>query len=366
MKKILLFTVSLFASLLLEAQNMIQSYVINIENGKVCLDITAPKVKTGDVLSIREDAGYMVHPVTKKKIKKEGAILADLEIVELHGEYSVATIYPEEAAKRIKIGMVAEMPELPQGYTNALPDNGEDEELQMIPTDADGIVGRYLRAIGLDEEKTSNHFPSFYVKGSASCITTKDKVYTTRDFYACDWAAKKMHIAHIASKKIYNNVSVLNGNEGWWGLAQGMVGKYKASVVAELWKVFNDKTIFDLTVFDAKSWQRALGGKKMIKGKQCTGVVFTAIKKGNKETFYFDDASGLPVLAERDGSETNFLEYRTFGDLVLCSKQQTIYFGELAKKSRLKEITFTIQEVCFDCPLNDSLFTKEGAKQAFK
>mgnify|MGYP000306582128 CR=1 FL=1 len=368
MKKILLFTVFLFASLLLEAQNMIQSYVINIENGKVCLDITAPKVKVGDVLSIHEDAGYMVHPVTKRKIKKEGAILADLEIVEVYGEYSVATIYPEEAVKKIKEGMIAEMPELPQGYTGSLANNVEDEEPQVVvPTDADGIVGRYLRAIGLDEKKISNYLPPCYVKGSSSCVTTKGQIYTTRNFYACDWIAKKMHTAHIASKKMYNYVLVLNGNEGWWGFAQGIVGKCKASAVAESWKVFDDKTIFDLAVFNAEKWQRVLGGKRIVKGKQCTGVVFMAIgQTRNKETFYFDDVTGLPVLAEGDGFETNFLEYRTFGDLVLCSKQQAVYFGELAKKSKLKEVTITLQEVCLDCSLDNSLFTKEGAKRAFK
>ena len=367
MKKILLFTIFLFASLLSEAQNMIQSYVINIENDKAFLDITSAKIKVGDVLSVHEEAGYMVHPVTKKKIKKEGGILADLEIVEVYGDYSVATIYPEEAVKKIKVGMIAEMPELPQGHTDVLTDNAVDEELQIVPTDANGIVDRYLRIIGLDEGKTSIPFPPYYIKGSSSYITIKDKIYTTRDFQACDWADKKMHIAHIASKKTYNYVSVLNGNEGWWGFAQGLVGKYKASVVAEAWRIFDDKTVFNLAVFNTKKWQRVLGEKRAIKGKQCTGVIFMAIgQTQDKETYYFDDATGLPVLVEGNGFETKFLEYRTFGDLVLCSRLQTVYFGELAKKSKLKETTMTLQEVCFDCPLDNFLFTKEGAKQAFK
>ena len=69
------------------------------------MDVTSPKVVVGDVLSVYSDAGYIIHPVTKKKIKKEGSIIADLEIIEVNNDYSVATIYPEDAIKKLKLGV---------------------------------------------------------------------------------------------------------------------------------------------------------------------------------------------------------------------------------------------------------------------
>ena len=56
-----------------KAQQVIQGYIISIEDNKVYLDVTSPKVVVGDVLSVYSDAGYIIHPVTKKKIKKEGS-----------------------------------------------------------------------------------------------------------------------------------------------------------------------------------------------------------------------------------------------------------------------------------------------------
>ena len=52
------------------AQNEIKACILQVENGKVYLDVTSSKVKIGDVLSVRSAAGYMIHPVTKKKNSK--------------------------------------------------------------------------------------------------------------------------------------------------------------------------------------------------------------------------------------------------------------------------------------------------------
>lgn len=373
MEKLLLFVMSLFASVLLEAQDMIQGYIINIENNKVCLDITAPKVKIGDVFSIHEEAGYMVHPVTKKRIKKEGAILADLEIVEVHKEYSIATVYPEEVIEKIKVGMIAVMPELPQGYTDSVLNSLEmqykiENEVQSVTLmDANSIVQRYLKTTALEKINMSNYISPYYFKSSYSNITTKDKIYTSRNFYACDFSAKKIHMAQITSKKNRNFVLAINGDEGWMGFGNGMVIKQKESTIRKIWDEFNDKSALDWDVFNTDKWKRMLGGKRTIRGKLCTGVVF--ISKGQeqkKNTFYFDDATGLIVYGEREGLQTEFLEYQTFGEFVLCSKKRIVYLGKAAMKSKLKESTVILQEISFDCSLDNSLFTKEGVKQAFK
>jgi len=112
-RNFLVFNVCMLLGILgCNAQDEIKACIIQIENGKIYLDVTAPKTKIGDVLSVRSAAGYMVHPVTKKKIMKEGEILADLEITEIHSEYSVANIYPENAISKLKVGMYASMPEV--------------------------------------------------------------------------------------------------------------------------------------------------------------------------------------------------------------------------------------------------------------
>lgn len=112
-----------------QAQNGIKSYILQIEGDKAYLDVYAPLVKVGDVLSVYEDGGVMIHPVTQKKIKKEGRIIADLEILEIQDEYSVASIYPAEAVSRLKVGMMASMSGL-----NAMPEPVMEQEMNPVPS----------------------------------------------------------------------------------------------------------------------------------------------------------------------------------------------------------------------------------------
>ena len=201
----------------------IKSYVINIENSKAYLDITSAKAKVGDVLSIHEETGYMIHPVTKKKIIKEGGILADLEIMEVHGEYSIATIYPEDAIKKIKIGMIAIMPELPQGDTDAemkvLDTTEEEEILQIPPMDANGIVQRYLQVTAL-ENYAANYIPPFWKKEQISYVTKKGKNGIINAYYALDLSSRKIFIKHDIPKDnfllTYSKALAMNGHQGWF------------------------------------------------------------------------------------------------------------------------------------------------------
>ena len=43
-------------------QDMIKSYLIQVEDGKAYLDVTKEKAQVGDVFSIKKDVGYMIHP----------------------------------------------------------------------------------------------------------------------------------------------------------------------------------------------------------------------------------------------------------------------------------------------------------------
>ena len=376
MKKYILLCAFMFATLLLKAQDMIQSYVINIENGKAYLDVATPKVKVGDVLSIREEAGYMVHPVTKKKIRKEGAILADLEVVEVYGEYSVATVYPEEAVKKIKVGMIAEMPELPQGYTGVLqdnseiPDNVEDEELQAVPTDADGIVRRYLQVTGLDKWMNRSSIPPFYKKEQLSYTTTKGKTGISAIYSAFDVSARKLFVRFDSPKDnillVYSKVIAVNGHEGWFRFKKSKTVKMKPKHLTDIWN--NQSDIFGLQIYDTSKWERTLSGKKEIRGKVCSGVVFSLKLPQNEKqgivrlTQYFDDNTGLISYAENNlGVQSECLSYKQFGDLLLCTQTVDTY-----SEGKIREESTVLQEFCFDCPLDNSLFTKEGVKRAFK
>lgn len=379
MKKFLLFAMFLLASLMLEAQNMIQSYVISIEDGKAYLDITPPKVKVGDVLSIREEAGYMIHPVTKKKIKKEGAIFADLEIVEVHGEYSVATIYPEEAIKIMKVGMIAEMPELPQGNVGVSQDDSEmtgnvtvveEEKLQVVPTDADGIVHRYLQVTGLNIWINKSIFPPFYIKKQLSYMTTKGKRGTSAIYSAFDISARKLYFKFDSPKDnfflIYSKAFAINGHEGWFRFKKNKTIKIKSKYLASVWD--NQSDVFGLRMYDTSKWERSLAGKRTIKGKICSGVVFVLKSPQNEKqevvriTQYFDDTTGLIAYSENNlGVQSEHLSYKQFGDILLCSQSVNTY-----SEGKIREESIVLQELCLDCPLDNFLFTKEGVKQSFK
>lgn len=364
MKKILSLAMFLLATLMTDAQEMIESYVINIEDGKAYLDITAPKAKVGDVLSIREKVEDMVHPKTKKKIKRVGKIIADLEIIEMYEEYSVATIYPPEIISKIEVGMIAEMPELPAGAEkNDATEDVTDEPQTIVPTDAEGIVNRFLQVTNIDRRLIKKEVP-FSVRRSESFTNAKGKLITAQQFYAFDMEARKVYMSQVASKAGYDNLLVINGNEGWFGFYK-TVSKLATKRIKESWENIEYGHVLDLNVFDGSKFQYRLGGKREVRGKQCTGVVFTSFKSSETtKTYYFDDATGLIALVVQGNSDNYYTEYRDFGGMTLCYKQQVIYKGEFAK--RIRERNITLQEVCLDCPLDYSLFTKEGAKRAFK
>lgn len=83
-------------------------------------------------------------------------------------------------------------------------------------------------------------------------------------------------------------------------------------------------------------------------------------------TGYFEDTTGLIIYSELNTEKNgvirkDYLEYRKFGELLLCSKSVTIH-----SEGKIREETTVLQDICFDCQLNNSLFTKEGVKNAFK
>ena len=87
MKKILLLGVLLLGILYAHAQT--QGYILKIENGKVYMDLHAPDVKIGDIVGVYVEDGYLVHPVTKQKIKKEPELAGHIIVENVYASYSV-------------------------------------------------------------------------------------------------------------------------------------------------------------------------------------------------------------------------------------------------------------------------------------
>jgi len=90
MKKLLLLGVLLFGVLYIHAQT--QGYILKIEDEKIYMDLHAPDVKVGDVVGVYTEGGYLVHPVTNKKIKKEPELAGHIVIESVYASYSIGKV----------------------------------------------------------------------------------------------------------------------------------------------------------------------------------------------------------------------------------------------------------------------------------
>lgn len=359
------------------SQNTIKSYIIQIEDGKAYLDATASKVKVGDVFSVFTDAGYMIHPVTKQQIKKEGKILADLEIVETYEEYSVATVYPEDAIMNLKTGMIAEMPELSKDYNKNNVSYEEENEKQSTTmsqplnvsfNDTDAILNRYLEVTGLEKWMNSSYIPPFYKKEEIAYTTKKGKIEVFDSYLAVDVSAHKRYLKIDSPKDnillSYSKALAINGLEGWFKFKNGMTIKLKKKQLEELWNEGMD--IFGLSLFDKNKYEYVFEGSRYVNGKNCVIVRFISKvdrKKADKGIIVcFDKNTGLMVSMENSdaGIISEIMEYHSYSGLLLGSKVKNIYVD-----GKIKEEVVTLLDLCIDCPLDNSLFTKEGVKNAF-
>lgn len=364
MKKTFIIYSFLCLPFLLQGQNLVKSYVISVDDGKVYLDVTIPEVKTGDVFSIYEEAGYMVHPVTKKKIKKEGTIVADLEIVEVFDEYSVATVYPENAISKIKGGMIAEMHELPQEHQKKNI-SSFDSKVQaiVVPKDADGIVLRYLQATGL-YKWAGKTFPAYYMEKQILSMDKKGKEVPYSSLAIADPAARKSYVKMETSRGnllvTYSYAVVVNGNEGWVKPKKGMLVKLRQKDIQKHWEAFEN--VFDMQCFDTSKWSRKLGETRMEQGQSCTGIEFNSLKNGQFVKMYFSDETGLILYMETKDVKVNCLQYKRYGDLLLCSNSVKCV---LTERRELQE-SMDLQEFIIDYPVDNIPFSKEMVKNAFE
>lgn len=357
----------------IKGQGIIQGYIINIEDNKAYLDVTSPKVNVGDVLSVYSDAGYMIHPVTKKKIKKEGSIIADLEVIEVNNEYSVATIYPEEAIKKLKVGMIAQMPELTAEMKEMMAKEQEEEQAREMDavsnnpenfTTAEQVLQWYLKSTGLD--KMAANPPRSYLIETEMTTTNKkgkkesvihtirivdipsSRVYTKADVTL--FALKNMQVS---------SSSVVNNGIGWL-----KVGKKKNK------QLDNDKvkdiinSIDIIKNFTCQGYTCTLCGEVLVDGKSCFELEFnnnvrscidknTGLLVAKSSVGEFAKIGILRTKVEKSPAVEKIIDYRQFGDYMLPSIKQT----ELENGFQVKT---EILQFIPNYPVNDSYFTKEA------
>mgnify|MGYP007060016460 CR=1 FL=1 len=89
----------------IQAQNEAAGYVISVEGEKVYIDLAAGKVKPGDKVAVYSKEGYFIHPVTKKRLKREPSQVASLEVVKVYTDYSLAKAVPAQSLSKVEVGM---------------------------------------------------------------------------------------------------------------------------------------------------------------------------------------------------------------------------------------------------------------------
>ena len=373
------FSVYIFLGILgCYAQDEIKACIIQIENGKAYLDVTIPKVKIGDVLSVRSEAGYMIHPITKKKIMKEGEILADLEIIEVKKEYSIASIYPENVTSKIKTGMIASMPELKEEMLNEFAETEEDvtEDITLKkPLTAYGIINRYLEVTGLSKmvgKSFSLDKEEFYMDGKKSQKYSISLMVEPK-------GRKLLYKRQNKEKDFENFVYALNEAENWHGIYR-LVRKINDEYANELFSDLSDPFSLKRFVGIRKS---ALCGNKYVDGEMCTGVEICGKNYNDRIRYYFSDTTGYLLLEEREGvfafeiggklglkqdevssCEVRHSGYKRFNDLLLSYNKHVIISGTSLKRNI--EYQEKLYNVTFGNVMFGSSLSKDGVKQILK
>ena len=79
-----------------QAQTSADGYVIAVEGDDVYIDLAEGKIAKGDILEVCSKPGYFVHPVTKKRIRKESKRISSLIVKDVFGDYSTAKSVPSQ------------------------------------------------------------------------------------------------------------------------------------------------------------------------------------------------------------------------------------------------------------------------------
>lgn len=144
MKRILLLLFIISAFIFKGYAQQIDGYIILIEGNAVYIDKTSPEVKLNDRFDIHGDDEYIIHPITKQKIKKDSKVIGTLTITKLMDKYSIAQCTDTELLKHLKVGMriYKKSTSEDQTKTKTISDN-KSERIPIIitPTEVNDITG---------------------------------------------------------------------------------------------------------------------------------------------------------------------------------------------------------------------------------
>lgn len=124
------------------AQKTDSGVIINIEGNKIYVDITSKSTKIHDTFNVYSEGGYFIHPITKKKIKKDQEIVGKIEIVSTHEGYSEAIPVPQQSIKHMQTGMeIRKVDMLSNGNSNNAVNEKENRVAVVIaPAQVNDIV----------------------------------------------------------------------------------------------------------------------------------------------------------------------------------------------------------------------------------
>ena len=351
------------------AQNTIRSYVLQIEGNKIYLDVTAPVVKKGDVLSVYSEAGYIIHPVTKKKIPKEGEILVDLEIIEIKNEYSVASVYPENAISKIKEGMVAIMPKIREEVANTdvlvNVDTSKSNLKPVFNTPADVIMWHRERS-GYNNLKNTDSCACL-IENVVTQLNKKGKIqYTLHSVVIVQALSQKGYVKSNVKMEIMGpdinttSICVVNGNNGWEKTNGGKTKIMKVSRLNEMKKALQDPLN---DVYLNNRYNNQLLGCQYVEDKYCVGISIEDIEEGGLYKNFYDLESGLLVatfitLNGEDEVVAKVKENQNFNGIIRPSVIETV--GKKGIVTTEKIIRFIP-----NYPLDNISFTAEDIDRNF-
>ena len=231
------------------------------------------------------------------------------------------------------------------------------------PGDTLDIVKRYMqymRPPGFDPKNSP-----YYLRIKHTLTTTKGKTIELQVYNAWDAKAQKFYSRMESPEKKQCTAMAINGDKGWVNIG-GRTTKCKKQAIAQVWASVNN-TYLNPPVFNPELFRQELGEKRTIGKQKCTGVIFTNKEDSTQTvTYYFDDGTGLAVCSEAPETKVDFLEYKNFGGLLVCTKMHMTYLEGATSKNDIKERIDTVESACIDCILDPELFTHEAVKNAFK
>ncbi len=349
MKKIFLlsiFLLGIFSNIL--GQSSTQGYIIAIEGEHIFIDLKAPSVSVGNILSAFSDGGYMTHPVTKKKIKKEDELLAQMRILEIQDSYSVATAIPKDAISKLKPGMKVQLSEISKQIDNQITD--------VIPTapknkvsNADDIIKRYLKITGLYKLEAKDLSQTYLMKVLQVLHDAKGKSIV-RNFTTIASPATKQ-IYRLASLENAQVALIINGATGWSKVkfSNKLLGSRIVTMRPK--DVNNALTNINWLSYiscNENVYTYALTETHIRNGITYMGVELTDKQNGKKILVYFDEKTGL--ITFRKDNKNNYeeiLEYRKYGDYMLPAVVESTTENIKVKIELLQFMPYSLESIRF-------------------